>query len=140
MLGFTDVVEQTHAKNAVDGVVRQGDVEYRCVQGLYPLHHIGRLRLGCDLQHGRRVIGTDDHSVGFFRQQGPETPCTTRQIEDQTRLANQGQCLARQLFVTPVGQSTAETFLVFAQIALRVLIVVLFGKIELDRAVHHQVS
>ncbi|MNN44432.1 hypothetical protein D3C81_1587230 [compost metagenome] len=140
MPGFTDVVEQAHAKNAVDGVVRQGDVECRRVQGLYPFHHVDRLRLDCDLQHRLRVIGTDDHAVGFFRQQGPETPCTARQIKDQTRLANQSQRLARQLFVTPMGQSTAETFLVFAQIALCVLIVVLFGKIEFDRAAHHQVS
>jgi hypothetical protein len=39
-----------------------------------------------------------------------------------------------------MGQSTAETFLVFAQIALGVLIVVFFRKIEFDRTVHHQVS
>ncbi|MNI87557.1 hypothetical protein D3C73_1447650 [compost metagenome] len=110
------------------------------MQGFDPFHYIGRLRLGGDLQHGLRVIGANDHAVGLFRQHRPETPCTTRQVEDQARLAHQGQCLACQLHVTPVGQSTAETILVFAQIALRVLIVILFGKIEFDRAVHHQVS
>ncbi|MNF98815.1 hypothetical protein D3C84_816900 [compost metagenome] len=68
MLGFTDVVQQTHTKNAVDGVIRQGNVERRCVQGLYPFHHIGRLRLQSDFQHGLGGVRTDNHPIGFFRQ------------------------------------------------------------------------
>ncbi|MNF94268.1 hypothetical protein D3C84_769730 [compost metagenome] len=137
MLGFTDVVEQTHAENTVDSVIRQGDVERRRLQGLYPFHHFSRLRLCSDLDHGIGVVGTDDHAVGFFRQHRPETPRAAGQIEDQARLANQRQRLARHLHVAPVGQAAANAILMLLQVTLGVLIVVLVGKIQFDRAIHH---
>ncbi|MNC75156.1 hypothetical protein D3C75_1266420 [compost metagenome] len=42
--------------------------------------------------------------------------------------------------ITLVRQLTAKTVLVLAQITLGVFVVVLLGKFEFDRVVHHHVS
>src|ERR1700712_4200188 len=60
------VMEQPHAKDAIDGVGRQTNGECRTLEGSYPLAHLSRrLRFG-DLQHVGRGVGCQDHPIGVF--------------------------------------------------------------------------
>ncbi|MCY1442180.1 hypothetical protein D9M71_585320 [compost metagenome] len=140
MRRITDVVHQAHAEDAVDRIVRQVNCKRRRLQSTYPLNDMRGLGFGCRFQHGLGVVGTDDHAVGFLRQHWPETPRTAGQIENQARLADQRQRLARHLYVTPVGQAATHAILMLLQVTLGVLIVVLVGKIQFDRAIHHHQS
>jgi hypothetical protein len=133
VLGFTDVMQQSHAENAVDGVIGQSDVECRCLQRPYPFHHVSRLRRIAVL-----IIDSELSAPMITGWAFP--PATARNALHRT--AGPEPAPARRPAPAPCGPTARPASGTTddqdrpdacANI-LGMLVVVLFGKIELDRS------